>query len=403
MIDAETFRQYCDSVRALTDAVSEGVEREVLAWCQGHPDASAAEAREYSKSVMGAWAETYDDAAATLAAEFYDATVGGQARLPSAITESVYDPAKTDDVARYQVKKLMAGDVVGFARACGEYAANDAKRALNRTIMRNVERDRSRGARFARILTGRENCPFCIMLASRGAVYHSRHSAGEFAHFHRNCDCKVVAGLADDPMATIVEGHDPLDCRRVYERIISADVRHGLYEGGRAELNSEVNDLERQFKDAWMEFKQSPGTSSDYQQTVGRMINSLSRHGRIEIEDFTARLEGKELQEIKWLADAGLDVSVRNPNDHARASGGNTSDLLVNGEFWDLKRVTSSNPNKIAQAMLRKKRQGPNFVIDLTQSDISKDAAVAKVAWMLDDDRVGKVAIIKGGELILMK
>lgn len=402
MIDAETFRQYCDSVKALTDAASGGVEREVLAWCRGHPDASAAEAREHSKAVMEAWAETYDEAAASLAAEFYDSTVGGEARLPSAITETVYDPAKTDDVARYQVKKLMDGDIEGFSRACGEYAANDAKRALNRTIMGNVARDRKRGVRFARILTGRENCLFCIMLASRGAVYHTRQSAGEFAHFHRNCDCKVVAGLADDPMATLVEGHDPLDCRRVYERIRSAEVLHGLYEGGRAELGTEADDLERRFRDAWAEYKKSRQTTSDYQLTVGRLVRSLSEHGRIEIEDFTGKLEGKELQEVKWLADAGFDVSIRNPNNYAR-SGGNTSDLFVDGELWDLKRVTSPNPNKIAQAMIRKKRQGPNFVIDLTQSAMTRDAAMAKVAWLQDDKRISKVAIIQGGDLILMK
>lgn len=402
MIDAETFRQYCDSVRALTDAASGGVEHDVLAWCQGHPDASVAEAREQAKAVMGAWAQTYDDAAATLAAEFYDATVGGQARLPSAITETVYDPVRTNDVARYQVRKLMAGDIEGFARACGEYAANDAKRSLNRTIMGNVARDRRRGVRFARVLTGRENCPFCIMLASRGAVYHSRQSAGEFAHIHRNCDCKVVAGLADDPMATLVEGHDPLDCRRVYERIQSAEVRHGLYEGGRSELDAQEEELERQLEEAWSQYEASAKSASDYQRTVGKAISSLSKRGTIDVEDFSPKPRSKELQEMKWLADSGLDISARNPNDHLR-SDGNTSDLTVNDELWDLKRVTSSNPNKIAQAMLRKKKQGPNFIIDLTRSDISRDAAMAKVAWVLDDERISKVAIIKGGDLILMK
>lgn len=33
---------------------------------------------------------------------------------------------------------------------------------------------------------------FCLMLTSRGAVYHTRKSAGERKHFHRGCDCKVV-------------------------------------------------------------------------------------------------------------------------------------------------------------------------------------------------------------------
>lgn len=39
---------------------------------------------------------------------------------------------------------------------------------------------------------GFETCPFCLMPASRGAVYHTRKSAGEWKHFHRGCDYKVA-------------------------------------------------------------------------------------------------------------------------------------------------------------------------------------------------------------------
>lgn len=38
-----------------------------------------------------------------------------------------------------------------------------------------------------------------------------------------------------------------------------------------------------------------------------------------------------------------LTSQIRNPNNYAR-SGGNTSDLFVDGELWDLKRVTSPEP-----------------------------------------------------------
>ncbi|WP_346843742.1 hypothetical protein [uncultured Rothia sp.] len=46
---------------------------------------------------------------------------------------------------------------------------------------------------WARMLTGADNCPFCVMLASRGAVYSSRTRAGSDVYrFHNNCDCVVV-------------------------------------------------------------------------------------------------------------------------------------------------------------------------------------------------------------------
>ena len=41
--------------------------------------------------------------------------------------------------------------------------------------------------------TGFETYTFCLMIVSRGAVYHTRKSAGEWKHFHRGCDCKVAS------------------------------------------------------------------------------------------------------------------------------------------------------------------------------------------------------------------
>ncbi|MDD6785662.1 MAG: hypothetical protein PUD81_05355 [Eggerthellales bacterium] len=128
-------------------------------------------------------------------------------------------------MARYQAKKLLDGDDAAFARACGEYARNDAFRSLNETIIANVGRDRDKGARFARVPTGFETCTFCLMLASRGAVYHTRKSAGEWKHFHRGCDCKVVPSFDPDPYAEVVQGVKP---RELYERISLIEKQTGL-------------------------------------------------------------------------------------------------------------------------------------------------------------------------------
>ncbi|MBF0809182.1 hypothetical protein E4U03_11285 [Rothia nasimurium] len=58
---------------------------------------------------------------------------------------------------------------------------------------------------WARVLTGKDNCAFCIVLASRGPVYSSRHHASSTSSkhwdkegrqwansYHDNCDCLVV-------------------------------------------------------------------------------------------------------------------------------------------------------------------------------------------------------------------
>ena len=128
---------------------------------------------------------------------------------------TVYEPGSVDDVARDQAKKLAKEGDAAFARACGEFARNDAFRSLNETIIANVGRDRDKGAMFARVPTGTETCTFCLMLASRGAVYHSRKIAGEWGRFHRGCDCKVVPSFEGDPDAELVQGVKP---RELYER-----------------------------------------------------------------------------------------------------------------------------------------------------------------------------------------
>lgn len=88
-------------------------------------------------------------------------------------------------------------------RAVGSLAADEVKRLANKTMTDNCARD---GVRYARVPTGRETCGFCLMLASRGFVYHTSKTAGEMNHYHRSCDCKVVAGFDG---LTEVEGYDP--------------------------------------------------------------------------------------------------------------------------------------------------------------------------------------------------
>ena len=208
------------------DGAASAVEQRVLGWCRSHKDATVAEKREAAKLIMEGFVQAYDDKAAEFASQWYDyrAEQGG-ARLKQAVTMTVYEPGSVDDVARYQAKKLAKEGDAAFARACGEFARNDAFRSLNETIVANVGRDRDKGARFARVPAGTETCTFCLMLASRGAVYHTRKTAGEFKHFHRNCDCKVVPSFEGDPDAELVQGVMP---RELYKRIVLMEGQTGL-------------------------------------------------------------------------------------------------------------------------------------------------------------------------------
>lgn len=229
MISAAEFAAYNRAVAKIGDRAASDVEAAVLAWCRAHGDATVAEKREAAKLIMEGFVQGYDDVAAEFAAQWYDDLAEREgARLQQAVTVTTYRPKSVDEVARYQAKKLVKGGDGASARACGEYARNDAFRSLNETIISNVGRDKDRGVRFARVPTGFETCTFCIMLASRGAVYHTRKSAGEFKHFHRHCDCKVVPGFEDNPDAELVEGVRPEELRDLYVQLNEIDEDAGL-------------------------------------------------------------------------------------------------------------------------------------------------------------------------------
>lgn len=229
MISRNEFDAYNKAVEQIGNKAASDVESSVLNWCAQNPTASVAEKREAAKLIMEGYVQGYDDIASEFAAEWYDHRAKSEGiSLDQAITMAVYSPEKSDAVARYQAKKLAKGGDAAFAKACGEYAKNDAFRSLNETIIANVGRDRDKGARFARVPAGAETCTFCLMLASRGAVYHTRKTAGEFKHFHRHCDCKVVPGFEDDPDAELVEGIKPGEMREQWWKFEKIDATEGL-------------------------------------------------------------------------------------------------------------------------------------------------------------------------------
>lgn len=68
-----------------------------------------------------------------------------------------------------------------------------------------ASRKKPQGVRFARVPSGNETCQFCYMLAARGAVYYTAQTAGENAHWHKGCRCKIVPAWG----TSSIEGYDP--------------------------------------------------------------------------------------------------------------------------------------------------------------------------------------------------
>ena len=235
MLSRDAFDRYDRQVRNLADGAEDYTRRMLDAYMGQNPDASVEQCREFAREVMAEAVRIYGDAAATAAADYYDAAMEASGNgAPRALLSNAVDPVQVEKVARYQAGKLASGDVKGFVKECAAYVGDSAKRAANDTTLRNAQRDGRRGVRYARVPTGAETCTFCRMLASRGFVYKSDKSAGQFNHFHRGCDCRIVASADDEGL----EGYDPGHEYELYQEFRDIEEGDGTQAEKRARMQA---------------------------------------------------------------------------------------------------------------------------------------------------------------------
>lgn len=123
-------------------------------------------------------------------------------------------------LAEQRVAERRAADAV--AATAERFVLGAAREAVVEAVEAPGVRSRSvsdgwgglnlRTTRWARVTTSLRPCAFCVMLASRGAVYKSEASAFGFnaSQYHDNCHCIVVP---------IVEGGEPSQQSATYYRL----------------------------------------------------------------------------------------------------------------------------------------------------------------------------------------
>lgn len=318
-----------------------------------------------------------------------------------------------------------------FAAVTAEAVASEVHRAANDQMARSGDR---LGARtFALVPMGdSKTCRFCVARSAKG-FHRPKKGAQSLAKSHHHCRCKVVPGFGPDPSA---EGFDPSEYREAYELgsrleaqgYSEAQVRRAmagepveslgapssgkggrprkaytvrtiaanLFPSDRKAIEEDAARLERDLQRLWSEGK---GSKKAYRETYARRIEESSIGGEITIDDFT-KIEAKELQAATWLSLADMSVHFRNPNDRHRTDSENTSDIYLDGVLCDIKRITSGNVRKIKQRVLEHiERQGPEFVIDLSCTPISKGDAERAVGDLLRRPEISKIYILIDGRL----
>ena len=199
-------RSYVENYSKALNVVSDKA-RAVLVDALSQIDYSAdvADVRNAVISIMQPACGASSTMAARLAADFYD---GLRARFGiddgfSAEVDSQRVPEATEGAVRAFAQDLVDGKPVEqFVSKCVDRIDYETRLAANKCIEFNAKNDPKK-PRWARIPTGAETCQFCIMLASRGFVYHSEETA---SHAHAHCDCRVVPSWDKSPLA---QGYDP--------------------------------------------------------------------------------------------------------------------------------------------------------------------------------------------------
>lgn len=274
---------------------------------------------------------------------------------------TVYEPGSVDDVARYQANKLAKEGDAAFARACGEFARNDAFRSLNETIIANVGRDRDKGAMFARVPTGTETCTFCLMLASRGAVYHTRKTAGEWRHFHRGCDCKVVPSFEDDPDAELVQGVKP---RELYERIVLMERQTG-FSFADSKASRKLSDFMALHDRDWLLTGKVPEVGYEDEATQAKKLKDKDHPAEVRVAD-RLRVHGLRTvfvdDEVSEFDNAkGIEQLVGLP------------DLDTGLEIKNVSSAKSENAISKHIGNAKKKRGFKQVVVDISENDNLSD------------------------------
>ena len=175
---------------------------------------------------------TYGEANVALAAEWVEANA--PVRLPRPLP--LGDLPGREQLAR-TAGWALRGDLTGEVpvalrnRLTTEVAGRltgSVQRAVLNPARQTIERTAfAANIGYARVPTGTETCAFCLMLASRGAVYAKDSAARtkDGRRYHDDCDCTPVLVASEDDYP---EGYDP-------------DALYDQYEHARANAGGNTN------------------------------------------------------------------------------------------------------------------------------------------------------------------
>lgn len=164
--------------------------------------------RDTLLQIVPALVAEYGDVAATVSAEWFEEVYGAKASLAKPISRAYVEKG-----VKYTAGHLWQDNPTATLAALDVKLDKWIKQSGRDTVRASAARH---GFAWARVPTGPKTCSFCLVMASRGAVYDSKQSASQRAdgdRYHGDCDCQAIA-IRDE--SDLPEGYDPDELYDVY-------------------------------------------------------------------------------------------------------------------------------------------------------------------------------------------
>lgn len=358
------------------------------------------------------------DLSAARSAEFYDEVrIQSVGKRFGTLVDSGRDTKATEKAVRALVQSVVTtGSADRFARELSDRVDYEVKRAAGECIERNARRDPLK-PKWARVPSGAETCSFCLMLSSRGFVYHSEKSAKGKFHGHPGCDCRIVPGF--DGMD--VEGYDTGELYQKYLDDVESGKLNPKGSGGKSKRKKwtstqfeslgdfkkyvneadNIEDLQRRCEIAageWAKTTLKNNRWSELRQTVMIKRAHLDDRGHGVIYEKTrSSLEPHERKGIDWLVKNGIRPTVKQEDPKAKAN----IDFEIDGQLWEMKNVTNAG-GSVGNQLTRARKKFYKFpglpkryVFTCEGASCSFDEVVASIESRLRD---GETVIVLSQE-----
>lgn len=204
-----------DRIAVLNRGISDLVIRDLEAFWATLDLSRPEDARNRLLTFLPTLIAQYGDISATVSADWYSdmrEQAGAKGRFAPILAPNV-PVERVNGTVRRLAEHLFTDTPQKMLEGLTGRTAEYALQAGRDTIDISSKRDPWR-PRVARVPTGVTTCKFCLLLASRGAVYSSKQSAGALTKFHPHDDCQiVVVGNGQD----LPEGYDPDELYEEYK------------------------------------------------------------------------------------------------------------------------------------------------------------------------------------------